>query len=94
MPLSRGARKETTMKIETEWIKLTNNDSKVNIIINGETYYWITRALVKRTLVNPKGNRFILEDNFLINIIKRYTDVKVPDDDTDPKLYEKKLYEG
>lgn len=94
MPLSRGARKEITMKIETEWIKLTNNDSKVNIIINGETYYWITRALVKRTPVNPKGNRFILEDNFLINIIKRYTDVKVPDDDTDPKLFEKKLYEG
>lgn len=82
------------MEIETKWIRLTNNDSKVIIIINGEPYYWITRAIVKRTPVNPKGNRFILEDNFLINIIKKYTNVEIPKDDDNQKIFEKKLYEG
>lgn len=82
------------MKIKTDWIKLTNNDSEVNIIIDGKAYYWVSRALIKRTPGNPKGDRFILMDNFLVNMIKKYTDVAIPKDDSDQELYKKKLYEG
>jgi hypothetical protein len=82
------------MSVTTEWSKLTNNDSKLAIYIDGRPYFWTCHAVEKENPLTKTKSRFVIVDNFLINLIKKFTNVDMPKDDSDKKLSEKKFYEG
>lgn len=82
------------MGITTVWSKLTNNDSKLIIYVDGRPYIWTCRAIEKENPLTKTKSRFLIVDNFLINLIKKFTNVDMPKDDSDKQLFENKFYEG
>lgn len=87
------------MAISVEINELTNNSSKLGVYIEGRPLFWTCHAIILNPSKLPalKQNeeyRFIRETKFLDNVIRRFTDIDLPADDSNKIAYTRAVEKG